>query len=124
MTTPMNLSAEPSAPGAETHLKAADLRKSATRRTAQTQSATLPKPKIEKPTKFKKMKLVRDRFTIPKTEYAVVDELKERANKLAHKAKKSELLRAGVKALAAMPDAAFLGALNAVPTIKTRNTKN
>ena len=77
------------------------------------------KPKAEKPAKVKKPKLVRDSFTIPKTEYSVLDDLKQRAGKLAHPAKKSELLRAGIKALAAMSDAAFLLAVQAVPTIKT-----
>jgi len=69
--------------------------------------------------KAKKPKMIRDSFTIPKTEYLVIDALKERAGKLSRAAKKSELLRAGVKALAAMSDAAFLAALTAVPTIKT-----
>jgi hypothetical protein len=69
--------------------------------------------------KAKKPKMIRDSFTIPKTEYLVIDALKERAGKLSRAAKKSELLRAGVKALAAMSDAAFLAALSAVPTIKT-----
>lgn len=77
------------------------------------------KPKTVKPVKEKKPKLVRDSFTIPKVEYGVLDELKQRAGKLASPAKKSELLRAGIKALAAMPDAAFLAALKAVPAIKT-----
>ena len=76
-------------------------------------------PTSGKPAKVKKPKLVRDSFTIPKPEYGVLDELKQRAAKLAHPVKKSELLRAGIKALAAMPDAAFLAALQAVPTIKT-----
>jgi hypothetical protein len=77
------------------------------------------KPKAEKPVKEKKPKLVRDSFTIPKPEYSVLDELKLRASKLASPAKKSELLRAGIKALAAMPDTALLAALKAVPAIKT-----
>jgi hypothetical protein len=38
--------------------------------------------------------------------------------------KKGELLRAGVKALAALPDGAFLSVLNAVLAIKTGRTKN
>ncbi|MEO6973873.1 MAG: hypothetical protein ABI135_10710 [Rhodoferax sp.] len=76
-------------------------------------------PKADKPAKVKKPKLVRDSFTIPKAEYGVFDELKQRAARLAHPVKKSELLRAGVKALAAMPDATFLSALQAVPAIKT-----
>jgi outer membrane biosynthesis protein TonB len=82
-------------------------------------SKPAPKPKAEKAAKVKKPKLVRDSFTIPKPEYAVLDELKQRAGKLAHPAKKSELLRAGIKALAAMSDAALLSALKVVPTIKT-----
>jgi hypothetical protein len=69
--------------------------------------------------KVKKPKLIRDSFTIPKAEYLVIEALKERAGKLSRAAKKSELLRAGIKALAAMSDTAFLSALTAVPTIKT-----
>jgi len=69
--------------------------------------------------KVKKPKLIRDSFTIPKAEYVVIESLKERAGKLSRAVKKSELLRAGIKALAAMSDAAFLSALTAVPTIKT-----
>ena len=84
---------------------------------AKTVVKTAVKPvKVEK---AKKPKMIRDSFTIPKTEYVVIDALKERAGKLSRAAKKSELLRAGVKALAAMSDAAFLAALTAVPTIKT-----
>lgn len=71
----------------------------------------------------KKIKLVRDSFTIPKAEFVVLDALKARAAKLARPAKKSELLRAGIKALAALSDAAFLAALQAVPTIKTGRPK-
>jgi hypothetical protein len=78
-----------------------------------------PAPKAEKPVKAKKPKLVRDSFTIPKAEYVVLDELKQRATTLAHPIKKSELLRAGIKALAAMDDTGFLSALAQVPTIKT-----
>ena len=88
---------------------------------AKTSLKTPVKP-VSKPVKVekaKKPKMIRDSFTIPKTEYVVIDALKERAGKLSRAAKKSELLRAGVKALAAMSDAAFLAALTAVPTIKT-----
>ncbi|MFN3570097.1 MAG: hypothetical protein ACK4VX_07470 [Polaromonas sp.] len=78
-----------------------------------------PAPKAEKPAKAKKPKLVRDSFTIPKAEYVVLDELKQRATRLARPIKKSELLRAGIKALAAMSDTGFLSALDQVPAIKT-----
>lgn len=78
-----------------------------------------PAPKTEKTAKAKKPKLVRDSFTIPKAEYVVLDELKQRATQLARPIKKSELLRAGIKALAAMSDTGFLSALDQVPAIKT-----
>ena len=84
----------------------------------------IAKPKAAKPVKPKKPKLVRDSFTIPKAEYTVLDDLKQRAARLASPAKKSELLRAGIKALAAMPDTAFLAALGAVPAIKTGRPSN
>jgi hypothetical protein len=90
---------------------------------AAAEAAKAPKP--EKPKKPKKPKLVRDSFTIPKAEYAVLDQLKRRAAQSGTPAKKSELLRAGLKALAGMEDAAFVAALGAVPALKTgRPAKN
>jgi hypothetical protein len=53
-----------------------------------------------------------------------MDDLKQRATKLAFPIKKSELLRAGIKALAAMTDQAFLAALQDVPAIKTGRPSN
>jgi len=79
----------------------------------------IAKPKAVKPIKEKKPKLVRDSFTIPKAEYTVLADLKQRAGKLGSPIKKSELLRAGIKALAAMADSAFVAALKAVPAVKT-----
>jgi hypothetical protein len=78
-------------------------------------------PKADKP---KKAKLVRDSFTIPKAEYTVLQDLKQRAGKSGAGAKKSEILRAGIKALAAMGDVAFAAALGAVPPIKTGRPAN
>lgn len=82
-------------------------------------SKTVPSPKAVKPAKPKKPKMVRDSFTIPKAEYTVLEDLKLRSIKLMRPIKKGELLRAGIKALAAMPDSALLAALNAVPILKT-----
>lgn len=77
-----------------------------------------------KEARAKKPKLVRDSFTIPKDEYAIIETLKKRADSLAQPAKKSELLRAGLKVLAELSDAALRTALQAVPSIKTgRPTK-
>jgi hypothetical protein len=72
-----------------------------------------------KPLKPKKIKLVRDSFTIPKPEYLILDNLKLRAADLKYPVKKGELLRAGIKALAAMTDPQLLVALKAVPMLKT-----
>jgi hypothetical protein len=71
-----------------------------------------------------KHKLVRDSFTIPKAEYAVLVELKQRALRLAHPAKKSELLRAGIGALNAMSDKLFLAAIGVVPSLRTGRPKS
>ena len=72
-----------------------------------------------KPAKEKKIKVVRDSFTIPKTELLQVGEMKKRALTLGVAVKKSELIRAGLSALASLNDAAFKKALASVPTIKT-----
>ena len=86
--------------------------------------AVTPKPRPAKDAKAKKPKLVRDSFTIPKDEYAVIDALKERAVRLSRPVKKSELLRAGLKLLAGLSDTALFTALESVPSIKTgRPTK-
>ena len=76
-----------------------------------------------KPAKAHKPKLVRDSFTMPKDEYQVLDALKRRALGLEKQVRKSELLRAGIQALAAMNDRAFLKALGGVPTLKTGRPK-
>jgi hypothetical protein len=82
-------------------------------------TASSPESKAPKVLKPKKIKLVRDSFTIPKSEYLVLDDLKLRAAELKHPVKKGELLRAGIKALAAMTTAQFHSALQAVPALKT-----
>jgi hypothetical protein len=77
-----------------------------------------------KPLPEPKAKLVRDSFTMPKAEYAAIEQLKRRASVLERPAKKSELLRAGIKALSVLSDTALLAALQAVPTIKTGRPKH
>ena len=78
--------------------------------------ATLPAPAPA--SKRKKPKLVRDGFTMPEPDYALLAALKKRALQAGREVKKSELLRAGLRALAAMPEAAYLGALEGVERIK------
>jgi hypothetical protein len=72
-----------------------------------------------KAVKEKKVKVVRDSFTIPKAEFAQIADMKKRAMALGVDIKKSELIRAGLQAIFALPDAGFKKALAAVPTLKT-----
>lgn len=122
--TPMKPSTAPLAP-AKLPSRKAIVKKSVTSSALSKAVASNQLEKITVALKIKKTKLVRDSFTIPKPEYLVLDELKQRATRLTRPAKKSELLRAGIKMLAALSDAAFLTALAQVPAIKTgRPTQN
>ena len=67
----------------------------------------------------KKLKTIRDSFNMPSHDYELIGEMKKRAISLGREIKKSELLRAGMKALAAMKEAAFSEAVAAVTAIKT-----
>lgn len=71
-----------------------------------------------------RQKLIRDSFTIPIGEYALLGDLKERAARLIRPVKKSELMRAGIFALNAMPDEIFLAMLSAIPTLKPGRPKS
>lgn len=75
--------------------------------------------KAAKAAKEKKVKVVRDSFTLPKTELMQINEMKKRAMALGVEVKKSELIRAGLLAMSGMADAAFKKAMAQVPTIKT-----
>lgn len=82
------------------------------------QPALTPAEKTAAPEKLKKSKRVRDSFSMPKAEYAVLDGLKQRAALLECPAKRSELVRAGIGLLAAMSDTQFLAALAQVPDLR------
>jgi hypothetical protein len=71
------------------------------------------------PVKSERVKLVRDSFTMPKADFEMIDTLKQRALKQGREVKKSELLRAGLHALAALGDTAFGSVVAAVPRLKT-----
>jgi hypothetical protein len=78
--------------------------------------------KSEKPgksAKVKKAKLVRDSFTMPDGEYALIAALKKRCLNAGVSAKKSEILRAAVTNLAKLSDASVLAALRRLDVIKT-----
>jgi hypothetical protein len=63
-------------------------------------------------------KPVRDSFTMPHADFALIALLKERALTGRREAKKSELLRAGLHALAALDAAGLVAALGRLQPIK------
>ena len=67
----------------------------------------------------KKPKTIRDSFNMPAGDYALIGTMKKRAIASGRELKKSELLRAGLKALAGMTESAFAQAIGAVTAIKT-----
>lgn len=72
-----------------------------------------------KAAKVKRVKMVRDSISIPKTEFQVLGEMKTRAGKLGVEVKKAEVIRAGLKVLSALTDTSFAAAIRAVPNLKT-----
>lgn len=80
-------------------------------------------PPLAKPAKPPKAKLVRDSFTMPQADFALIAALKDRALGFKRPTKKSELLRAGLQALAGLNDGALQTALNALAPLKPGRPK-
>ncbi len=64
-------------------------------------------------------KLVRDSFTMPEADYALIPELKHRLHDVKREAKKSELLRAGLRVLAELDVQALAAELDRLTPVKT-----
>lgn len=79
-------------------------------------------PADAKPAKLK-VPLVRDSFTMPAADFDLIAAMKLRALKLMRSTKKSELLRAGLHALAALDDKRFQSILNALTPLKPGRPK-
>lgn len=87
----------------------------------------LPAPMVEaaqnnkkdKQGKPKKTKLVRDSFTMPDSEYAIIATLKKRCLTAGLAAKKSEILRAAVAHMDKLSDAALIASMRRLEVIKT-----
>lgn len=75
--------------------------------------------KAGKPAKAKKAKLVRDSFTMPEGEYALIATLKKRCLNAGVSVKKSEILRAAVANLAKLGDSSVVAAVGRLEVIKT-----
>ncbi|QKJ66943.1 hypothetical protein HQN60_09685 [Deefgea piscis] len=67
----------------------------------------------------KKAKLIRDSFTFPESDYALIAALKQRVISAGLEVKKSELIRAGLNALSALADEELHKMLQQLEKIKT-----
>jgi hypothetical protein len=84
--------------------------------------ATNPNKSV-KPAEPARVELVRDSFTMPKTDFDLIAALKTRAIRLGRPAKKSELLRAGLRGLADLADPALKASLAKLTVLKTGRPK-
>lgn len=64
-------------------------------------------------------KVIRDSFTIPGDEYELISRIRKRCMKAGVSANKSEVLRAGLAALEAMPDRELASLFGKLPRVKT-----
>jgi len=85
-------------------------------------ASAAPAAVTAKPTRTKD-KLVRDSFTMPRADFALIHQLKERALGFRRAIKKSELLRAGLQALSALEDRALQAMLDKLTAIKAGRPK-
>jgi hypothetical protein len=60
---------------------------------------------------------------MPKVDFALIDALKKRALAAGQEIKKSQVLRAGLHLLAALPVKDLLAAMQATPALKTGRPK-
>lgn len=86
------------------------------------ETAVAAKPASVEPAKLRE-ELVRDSFTMPQSDFTLIAQLKERALATKRAAKKSELLRAGLQALAALDSKSLVAALDRLTPIKTGRPK-
>jgi hypothetical protein len=77
-------------------------------------------PKAKRP---KKEKVIRDSFTMPKSDYEKIATLKQKCLDAGISVKKSELLRAGLTLLESIPVKRLTAAVAALETVKTGRPK-
>jgi len=70
-----------------------------------------------------KIKVVRDSFTMPQTDYELITALKKRSLESGIQTTKSEILRAGLLALNQMTNVEFISKIETVEKIKTGRPK-
>jgi hypothetical protein len=102
----------------------------ATRRAPAKKTAAAPPPlampaakdAAKKPAKLR-VRLVRDSFTMPEPDFALIAALKSRTLAAQRETKKSELLRAGLHVLMALDDDTLLSALGRLQPLKLGRPK-
>lgn len=82
-----------------------------------------PKPAAKKTKKESKVKVVHDSFSMPKTEYQKIAEIKEACLEAGLQVKKSEVLRAGLKALGGMNETQLKSAIAGLGKVKAGRPK-
>lgn len=87
-------------------------------------AGAMPKPAVKKPKKEPKAKMVRDSFSMPKTEYRKIAEIKGACLEAGLRVKKSAVLRAGLKVLGEMNAAQLKRAIAGLEMVKPVRPKN
>ncbi|TKC92661.1 hypothetical protein FAZ69_03055 [Trinickia terrae] len=106
--------AKPAVKAEEKPIKAAEAQAATVPAGNGAQAAGAKKKKTEK-----REKVIRDSFTMPKHDFEKIAELKATCLKNGVVVKKSELLRAGLAALAALPEKKLLAVVASIETVKT-----
>lgn len=127
MTTKMNSSLKSNTPAKKATVKksaiAKPAAKTAVKETAKILAGESLKQAAKKAKKNHKEKVVRDSFTMPQSEYQKIAEIKESCLKAGMHVKKSEVLRAGLKALCEKNDAQLKLSLRSLEKIQTGRPK-
>jgi hypothetical protein len=89
------------------------------KRTASVDATSVSVAAEGKAKRVKKEKVVRDSFTMPKSDYEKIAVLKQKCLDAGVSVKKSEVLRAGLLLLESAPAKRLLAAISAVETVKT-----
>ena len=133
MTTKMKSSVKTNTPARKTPVKKTPVKKARTpakpaavpavKATVVAQAGAALKQSDKKAKKNHKEKVVRDSFTMPQSEYQKIAEIKEACLKAGLHVKKSEVLRAGLKALGEKSVAQLKQSLSGLEKIQTGRPK-
>jgi hypothetical protein len=88
-----------------------------------TKSTDAPHGKLDKKSLKPRPSLVRDSFTMPEADFALLAKLKSTALGARRAAKKSELLRAGLHLLSALDAKSLVATLDGLEAVKTGRPK-